>query len=707
MSIHKKPIAAAAAALVTFVQCHAAMAAPADEAEAPVNVVTVTGVRAEPYNPVSAMTATKIDAPLRDIPQTVNVIPEQLLRDQSVGSMEDAMKFVPGVGLSHGDGQRDQVTLRGFSAIADQFVDGLRDDALYFRDLSNIERIEVLKGPAAVLYGRGSSGGLINRISKKPGANKRELTAKVGSDNRRRGEMDLAATEGNMAFRVTGAVERADGYRDQQFLERDAVAPSLQFQLGAATTLLLQAEHLSDRRVTDFGVPSFKGRPVDVPAGTYYGAANARDVDYSHAEVTALGFTLEHRFSEQLSLRNAYRHYDYTLARNNTLVGAVNEALLTASLNRTNLRREENGWFNQTELTQTASLGGMTHKLLYGIEVGKQNKDQVTRSQNGIAVVPLFNPVLPVLDKTLTVAPSTDNLGIMKTASAYVQDLVALSEQWKALVGARYDHFEQETVERRAGQSNLGRTDVAWSPRAGLVWQPSAAQSYYVSFSKSFQPSAENFALAANNAQIEPEETTNKEVGGKFDFLGGALSATASLFRLERTNIKATDPVTNRLVPIGTQRTDGLELTLTGQLPQGWQVWAGYGYLDAKVTSSPALDSSDNVFKRVAVQGKRATLTPRHSANLWLAKSFGNGLRAGAGVNAVGQRYANPGNTVALPGFATVDAMAGWKLGRVDLQLNVYNLLDRSYIVSGHGSSPNLNMPGAPRSAALTARYQF
>ncbi|AVR98176.1 TonB-dependent receptor [Pseudoduganella armeniaca] len=707
MSCHLKPIAAAAAALVTFVQCNVVLAAPADEAEAPVSVVTVNGTRAEPYNPVSAMTATKVDAPLRDIPQTVNVIPEQLLRDQSVGSMEDAMKFVPGVGLSHGDGQRDQVTLRGFSAIADQFVDGLRDDALYFRDLSNIERIEVLKGPAAVLYGRGSSGGLINRISKKPGANRREVTAKVGSDNRRRGEMDLAATEGNMAFRVTGAVERADGYRDQQFLERDAVAPSLQFQLGAATTLLLQAEHLSDRRVTDFGVPSYRGRPVDVPAGSYYGAANARDVDYSHAEVTALGFTLEHRFSDQLSLRNAYRHYDYTLARYNTLVGAVNEALLTASLNRTNLRREENGWFNQTELTQTASLGGMTHKLLYGIEVGKQNKDQVTRSQNGIATVALFNPVLPVLDKTLTVAPSTDNLGIMKTASAYVQDLVALTEQWKALVGVRYDHFEQETLERRAGQSNLGRTDVAWSPRAGLVWQPTAAQSYYVSFSKSFQPSAENFALAANNAQIEPEETTNKEVGGKFDFLGGALSATASLFRLERTNIKATDPVTNRLVPIGTQRTDGLELTLTGQLPQGWQVWAGYGYLDAKVTSSPALDSSDNVFKRVPVEGKRATLTPRHSANLWLAKSFGNGLRAGAGVTALSQRFANPGNTVALPGYATVDAMAGWKLGRVDLQLNVYNLLDRSYIVSGHGSSPNLNLPGAPRSAALTARYQF
>ncbi len=695
-------------ALLALLAPPLAFAAPLDSsADAPVSVVTVTGARGDGYNPQSAGSATKTDAPLRDIPQTVNVIPQQLLRDQAVSSMEDAMASVPGVGLSHGDGQRDQVTLRGFSAIADQFVDGLRDDALYFRDLSNIERIEVLKGPAAVLYGRGSSGGLINRITKKPGANRRELAVKVGSHNGRRGELDLAATEGAMAFRVTGAVERADSYRDQQFLERDAIAPSLQFQLGEATTLLLQAEHLSDRRVTDFGIPSYRGRPVNVPAGTYYGAANARDVDYSHAEVTSLGFTLEHRFNDSVKLRNAFRHYDYTLARYNTLVGSVNEAALTASLNRTNLRREEDGWFNQTELTQTATLGGMTHQLLVGIEVGKQDKDQVNRSQAGIATVALFNPVLPVLPKYLAVAASTDNLGIMKTASAYVQDLVSLAPRWKALAGVRYDHFDQQTRERRAGQPDLGRIDVAWSPRAGLVWQPTAAQSYYASISQSFQPSAENFALAANNAQIEPEETTNKEVGGKFDFLSGALSATGSLFRLERTNIKSTDPITNRLVPIGEQRTDGLEVTLTGQLPRGWQVWTGYSYLDATITASPALDNSDNVVKRVPIQGKRATLTPRHSGNVWLAKTFGNGLRAGLGVNAASARFANPGNTVTLPGYATVNAMAGYRIGALDLQLNIRNLLDRDYLVSGHGSAPNLNMPGAPRSASVAARYQF
>jgi catecholate siderophore receptor len=704
MNLTKTPLALAGA---LFVQA-AAFAHSADEAPA---IVTITGARADTpaYNPPNATGAMKIDAPLRDIPQTVNVIPEQLLRDQAVLSMEDAMKSVPGVGLSHGDGQRDQVTLRGFSAISDQFVDGFRDDALYFRDMSNVERIEVVKGPAAVLYGRGSSGGLINRVTKQPGVDRSEITLRVGSHSQRRGEVDIARKlgESGLAFRVTGAVERADSYRDHHLLQRDAIAPSLLVPLGASTSLLLQAEHLSDRRVTDFGIPSYQGRPVDVPAGTYYGAANARDVDFSHAEVTSGGFTLEHRFTQQVKLRNAFRKYDYTLDRNNTLVGAVNEAARTVSLNRTNLRREEDGWFNQTELTQAALLAGMTHRLLYGVEIGQQDKDQVNRSRSNVATVALFNPVLPVLPLSLDVAPGTDNRGIFTTRAAYVQDLVDLAPEWKALAGVRYDRFEQETRERRAGQSNLHRVDADWSPRAGLVWQPGATQSYYASFSKSFQPSAENFPLVANNAQIAPEETTTKEIGGKFDFLEHAVSATAALFRLERTNVKFTDPVTNLLVPVGTQRSDGLELTLAGQLAQGWQVWSGYSFLDAKVTSSPALDNSDNVVKRVPVQGKRATLTPRHSANLWLSKSFAPGLRAGLGFIAVSERYANPGNTVVLPGYVTVDAMAGYRVAAIDLQLNITNLLDRGYIASGHGSAPNLNMPGAPRGAKLTARYQF
>ncbi|MGE5650158.1 MAG: TonB-dependent receptor, partial [Bacillota bacterium] len=383
-------------------------------------------------------------------------------------------------------------------------------------------------------------------------------------------------------------------------------------------------------------------------------------------------------------------------------------AALTASLNRSNVLRQEDGYFNQTELVQKTTIAGMPHQLLYGVEIGKQNKDQFFRTWNNIATVSLFNPVSPVVPFTPSAAPSssTDNQGILTTNSAYIQDLVTLSAQWKALAGVRYDAFEQET-QNRSGRTILSRTDRAWSPRAGLVYQPNETQSYYASVSKSFQPSGESLPLAATNAQIAPEETTNHEIGAKFDFFDGKASATASLFRLERTNIKFTDPATNRLVPIGTQRTDGLELTFSGDLSHGWQIWSGYAYLDAEVTSSPAVDNSDNVVKNVRVQGKQPTLTPKHSASLWLTKALGNGLRTGAGVNYVADRFANPGNTVTLPAYTLVDAMVGYKIAGLDLQLNINNLFDRAYIVSGHGSAPNLNVPGAPRNVQLTARYTF
>lgn len=715
MAIRKIRLALMVALAVQQLANHAFAQATADvQTVADLPEVKVQSKRelAPTYNAPTATSATKIEAPLRDIPQTVNVIPAQVLRDQAAQSLESALKWVPGVGLSNGDGQRDQVTIRGFSAISDQFVDGIRDDALYFRDLSNIEQVEVIKGPASVLYGRGSSGGLINRVTKKPGIDKSEIAAQIGRWKQRRGEFDLARSheDNGLAFRITGAIERADSFRDQQFLDRKAIAPSLLLKFSRDTSLLLQADHLSDRRITDFGIPSFQGRPVDVPRNTYYGAANARDVDFTKAEVTSTGFTLNHRFNDRLSLRNAFRHYDYRLDRNNTLVGSVNETARTASLTHGSVLREEDGSFNQTELTQKLDLAGMQHQVLYGIELARQDKNQAVVARANIATVDLFRPVLPVLARTTAGNPTmfTD----MTTSSAYLQDLVTLSEQWKALAGVRYDKFEQETFNRVNGRT-LQRTDHEWSPRAGLVYQPTLAQSYYVSFSKSFQPSAENFPLAPDNASIAPEETTNKEVGAKFDFFGGKASATASLFRLERTNIKTSDPTNpGTLIPVGTQRTDGLELTFTGELPKGWQVWSGYAYLDAEVTSSTSFDRSDNRpavrgTTGVPVQGKRPTLTPKHSANVWLVKSFGSHYRAGAGVNYVDDRFANAGNTVTLPGYTVADAMVGYRLAGFDLQLNVNNLFDRKYIASGHGTVPNLNTPGAPRNVQLTARYNF
>lgn len=655
------------------------------------------------YNPPTATSATKIEAPLRDIPQTVNVVPQSLLRDQVAQSMQDALKAVPGVGFSHGDGQRDQVTIRGFSAIADQFVDGLRDDALYFRDLSNIEQIEVLKGPASVLYGRGSSGGLINRITKKPGVNLSEVGLTLGRWNQRRGEFDLARApqDSAVSYRLTGAVERADSYRDQQFLDRKALAASVLIKPSSDTSVLLQADYLKDSRLTDFGIPAYQGRPVNVSPGTYYGAANARDVDVSRAEVASLGATLNHRISDSLSLRNALRYYDYSLDRNNTLVGSVNEKAMTASLTRGNVQRDESGFFNQTELSQKLEFAGMKHQLLYGFEFGRQSKDLLSYSRANVATVSLFNPVLPTLPLRIDGKPAADNHSVFKVASAYLQDLVTISPQWKALAGVRYDRFQQETHERQPGKPDLSRTDTAWSPRVGLVYQPSSAWSYYASWSKSFQPSGETFALAANNAQLAPEKTTSQEVGVKWDLPDGKASVTASLFKLERTNIKSVDPTSNTVVPLGVQRTNGLELTFAGEIAPSWQVWAGYAFLDGEMTTSPAVDSGQ------PVQGKRPTLTPRQSANLWVTKALGHGFGLGGGLNYVGARFANPGNTVTLPGYTTVDAMAYYRMGPWDVQLKLNNLLNRRYIVAGHGSSPNLNLPGAPRSAQVVARYRF
>ena len=655
------------------------------------------------YNPPTATSATKIEAPLRDIPQTVNVVPQSLLRDQAAQSMQDALKAVPGVGFSHGDGQRDQVTIRGFSAIADQFVDGLRDDALYFRDLSNIEQIEVLKGPASVLYGRGSSGGLINRITKKPGVNLSEVGLTLGRWNQRRGEFDLARApqDGVVSYRLTGAVERADSYRDQQFLDRKALAASVLIQPSTDTSVLLQADYLKDSRLTDFGIPAYQGRPVNVSPSTYYGAANARDVDVSSAEVASLGATLNHRISESLSLRNALRYYDYSLDRSNTLVGSVNEKAMTASLTRGNVQRDESGFFNQTELTQKLELAGMKHQLLYGLEFGRQSKDLLSYSRANVATVSLLNPVLPILPSRIDGKPAADNHSVFQVASLYLQDLVTITPQWKALAGVRYDRFQQDTHERQPGKPDLSRTDTAWSPRVGLVYQPSSAWSYYASWSKSFQPSGETFALAANNAQLAPEKTTSQEVGVKWDRPDGKVSVTASLFKLERTDIKSVDPTSNTVVPLGVQRTNGLELTFAGEIAPSWQVWAGYAFLDGEMTTSPAVDAGQ------PVQGKRPTLTPRQSANLWVTKALGHGFGLGGGLNYVGARFANPGNTVTLPGYTTVDAMACYRMGAWDVQLKLNNLLDRRYIVAGHGSSPNLNLPGAPRSAQVVARYRF
>ncbi|MGH8106340.1 MAG: TonB-dependent receptor, partial [Arenimonas sp.] len=330
-------------------------------------VITGTAASAGKYEVTESSTATKIVVPLRDVPQAVNVVPKAVMRDQNALSVQDALQNVPGLSFSVGNGQRDQVTIRGFTAISDQFIDGVRDDALYFRDLSNIERIEVLKGPASVLYGRGSAGGLINRVTKKPVTDPvMEVGATIGSKGQKRGEFDVgtASADKQMLFRLTGALEDSTGFRNQFFLERQAIAPSVTFKLRPQTTLTLQADYLKDKRLADQGVPSFRGRPVDVPIETYYGAANGRDRAFVQSEVASSTVTLDHAFSDTLKLHSVLRGYDYSLDRNYTTIAKVTEsANPTVTISQTRRLRDEDGYYLQNELSQKVQWGGTRHQI--------------------------------------------------------------------------------------------------------------------------------------------------------------------------------------------------------------------------------------------------------------------------------------------------------------------------------------------------------
>lgn len=677
-----------------------ALPAYAEEADnAPDSSITVTGVREnDGYVPLNSGAA-KIAVPIKDLPQSIAVVPAEVLRDQRAMSLQDALKNVPGVSFSHGDGQRDQVTIRGFTAIADQYVDGFRDDGLYFRDLSNVERVEVVKGPAAVLYGRGSSGGLINRVTKRPNVDIIGGALTYGSKNVARGEIDLGHFDQNagIGFRVTGALEDSDSFRDQQFIKRVAVAPSFLLGEGSDTSILVQADYLKDRRLTDFGIPAINGHVVDVPRSTYYGAANAKDVDVSRSEVLSQTVTLAHRFSDSLSFRNGLRHYRYTLDRHNTNATAVNAAARTVTLSHGGILRDEDGWSNQSELTQKIELGGTKHTILYGVEFARQVKDADTVRSSVVAVTPILAPVNPVLSNANFTALSASSVSKMTTRGIYVQDFVDFGHGIKALVGVRNDRFKQETrITIPANSKPLERVDNKWSPRAGLVFQPDEAQSYYASWSSSFQPSAETFALAANNTDIAPEKTTNKEIGAKYTLLDNRLSIQIAGFILKRTGIKGSDPANPQVVvPIGTQRTRGVEVSGALDLPSGFRAIVGYAYLDGEVTKSA----------NALFVGKGSTLTPKNSASVFLTKSVDGRFGVGAGANYVGNRWADPANTTVLEHYITADAMAWAQVGPARLQINLYNVFDKNYIVSGHGTSAILNLPGAPRTVLGAIRF--
>lgn len=703
LTIHSLPMMAVSCAVLSS-QAMAEMSFNNTESSLP--TIVVQAKKTEPtYQVKVSSTATKTAALLHDVPQTVNVVNKTVMRDQNAASVQDALINVPGLSASVGDGQRDQTVIRGFINLTDQFVDGVRDDALYYRDLSNIEQIEVLKGPAAVVYGRGSAGGIVNRVTKKPNANPvQEVGVMFGSRGQKRGEFDLGTTSSDqdMQFRVTGAVEDSSSFREGYFLNRQAIAPSALFKISPDTTVMVQADYLHDKRLADQGVPSYHGRPVDVPIKTYYGAANGRDRAYVESDVLSSAVTLDHRFSDTLKLHSVLRAYDYSLDRNYTTV-VVNEKTAKVAITQTKRLRDEKGVYLQNELSQILNLGSVKHDILYGLELGRQDKSERLYSVRNVATYNLFAPVLVNFSAIPPNAPArNDNKSQFDIYGLYLQDFVTITPEWKLLAGARFDRIEQNRDDRTKANIDQDRTDNTISPRIGLVYQPIEAVSLYASYSKSYQPIADSFTFYANSDELEPTETNNKEVGVKWDLMP-QVSLTTSVFEMSQSNIQNADPLNPTLaIPIGEQRTRGVELSFTGKIAPQWDVLAGYSYMKSEILNSTAKTSKGKSFN-----GNEASLTPRNSFNVWIKHKLNDGFYVAVGGKAESSRFASADNLTTLPGYGVMNLGAGYESAKFDINATLQNVLNRKYFVSGHSGANDYNMPGAPVTLAVGARYRF
>lgn len=647
-------------------------------------------------------TATKTATPLRDVPQSVEIVNRGLIESQAVRSLQDALYNVTAVSVAQGEGRRDQFYIRGFSAVGDQFIDGVRDDALYYRDLSNIEQVEVVKGPAAVLFGRGSSGGIINRVTKHPNYFGRigSFETMLGSYGLKRfaGDYGQPIIQDKLAFRVVGAYEKAGSFRDFYFLDRYNLAPSLSWKPTENTDVLFQFEFLNDHRLPDRGIPSYQGRPVDVPIKTYYGYP---ELDQITNRVSSQGIKIEHRLNSDWIIRNYFRRIGTATDFYNTPprgVSLVGGKLLVTRSQYAGISNHEN-YFNQTEIVGTIQTLGWKHTVLAGVEIGSQEKNNVIFRNGTASSVSIINPVLtrPINDGIAT----TNNKFNGLVFGIYFQDQITFSKHWKALVGARYDNFEQKLNDLSVANVDLSRTDREWSPRAGLVYQPKEWLSLYASYTHSFQPSGENLSLAVNNEGLEPEMTRNYEAGVKAQISPLKLNTTFSVFRLNRNNIKTTDPLDpTKLLLIGEQRTDGIEITISGSPLKKLDVYSGYAFLNAEITKS------NNFSSGVPLQGNTAQLTPRNSGNLWMTYQLPKQFRVGFGAFARSDVYTSANNLVTLPGFVRLDASLSWRSERhYEIAFNLKNIANRRYYETSNGD--NGILPGAPISGILTLRYRW
>lgn len=664
------------------------------------NTIIVTGV-SEGYVASNSVTATKTDTPLLDIPQTINVVTRTQLDDQSHHSLADVLRYVPGTTVGQGEGNRDQITMRGQNTTADFFLDGVRDDVQYYRGLYNIERVEILKGPYALIFGRGGGGGIINRVQKSP---QTEIfsagQASINSFGAYDVSADLNAPLNDMAaVRLNAVYESLDSYRDFVGGERYAWNPYVAFKLGENWKLGLSYEYVNDDRTTDRGVPSIAtgagepNRPISGYRDQFFGV---RGVNRTKLEAHVAKLRLDGQFAENLSFSSSILYGDYDKIYVNVFAnGAATGQNGTVALSSYSDPTKRKNFIAQGNVVWDVATGSLEHKILIGAEYGDQKS--ANRRFNGTlssGSLDLANPIFPTVTFNIL---NRNTVSDVEFFSAYVQDQISIGEYIDVVAGLRYDSFDIQGVDLfPAIDRPFARKDDKISPRLGLIVKPQENISIYGSYSQSFLPrSGDQFlTLSTTQENLAPEKFTNYELGAKWDIKSN-LNVTLALFQLDRSNATTPDPA-NPLasINVGKTRTKGVELSVAGRITPEWQVHGGYSYQDAALAGNDAV---------------RLGQVPKHQASLWNRYDFASRLAAGVGIIHQSSQFAairTTATTTKLPSFTRVDAALYYDVNdAVQLQVNVENLFDTAYFADAHNNN-NIST-GAPINGRFTIRAKF
>jgi catecholate siderophore receptor len=652
------------------------------------------------------LSSPKFTQPMLDTPQTVTVISKEVMEEQGATTLRDVLRNVPGLTITAGEGGNpagDNLTLRGFSARNDIFIDGVRDISPQSRDPFNLEQVDVVKGPGSAYTGRGSTGGSINLINKTPSI-RRTLagTFDFGTDRTRRATADVNLPIGDsVAFRLNLLAHHSGvAGRDVVEYDRWGVAPSLTFGLGKPTRFTISYYKLKQDNRSDYGIPwvpitnnvlvDYRDRPAPVPRDTFYGL-RSRDFEKLNSDLVTLKF--EKDFNDRLSLRNQFRFANSSRDSIATPPRFANNNSTVINREMRSWQTEDKIWDNQTDFIAHFSTSGIEHALVSGVDFSRESNVRLTRTAPNMQTT-LLNPNPDdVFTGTITTSPIIGDISANSQA-LYVFDTAKLGGKWELNGGLRWDRFDADGISTTGAP--VSRVDRMLSTRLGAVFKPLPQGAVYASYGTSLNPSLEGLSYNTANTVIDPEKTYTLEAGSKWDFFGGRVLLSGAVFRVEKLNARTPGlPNEPPQVLEGKQRVQGIELSVEGNLTKAWQVLAGYTVLDSKT-----IDSNNK-----AEIGKELVNTPPNSFNVWSTYTLRNGFHFGGGARFVDRRFGNTINTRFVDAYWTFDVMASYPISeRLDLKLNLYNLTDKFYfdrIGGGH------IVPGPGRAAMLSTSFRF